>query len=147
MRAVVQRVKKSSVTVSDEVVGAIDKGLMVLIAVASTDSESTINWFTNKLINLRIFEDENGKMNKSLLDVNGELLIVSNFTLYGDAKKGFRPSFGESAEPIFAENIYNKFVENCRQTYPQIKIETGSFGAMMDVMIVNDGPVTIIIDK
>lgn len=147
MRAVVQRVKKSSVTVADEVIGAIDKGLMVLIAVASTDNDATINWFTNKLINLRIFEDEAGKMNKSLLDVNGELLIVSNFTLYGDARKGFRPSFGESAEPVFAENIYDKFVDNCRKSYPNIKIETGSFGAMMDVMIVNDGPVTIIIDK
>ena len=147
MRAVVQRVKQSSVTVSGEVIGAIDKGLMVLIAIAETDTEDTVKWFTNKLMNLRIFEDEDGKMNKSLVNINGDMLVISNFTLYGDAKKGFRPSFGNSAEPIFAENIYNKLIDSLKHNFPKVKIETGQFGAMMDVMLINDGPVTIIIEK
>lgn len=146
MKAVVQRVKQASVTIDGEVVGEIGQGLLVLIGIAVGDDDSTIKWFANKLANLRVFEDEAGKMNKSLIDVSGEMLVVSNFTIYGDAQKGFRPSFTSAAAPNISEAIYDKFVEYLRENY-EINIQTGQFGAMMDVALINDGPVTLIIEK
>lgn len=146
MKAVVQRVKQASVTIDGEVVGEIGQGLLVLIGIAVGDDDSTIKWFANKLANLRVFEDEAGKMNKSLIDVSGEMLVVSNFTIYGDAQKGFRPSFTSAAAPNISEAIYDKFVEYLRENY-EIIIQTGQFGAMMDVALINDGPVTLIIEK
>lgn len=146
MKAVVQRVKQANVTIVGEVVGEIGQGLLVLLGIAAGDDENTIKWFANKLANLRVFEDESGKMNKSLIDVSGEMLIVSNFTIYGDTQKGFRPSFTSAAAPNISEAIYDKFIEYLRENY-EINIQTGQFGAMMDVALINDGPVTLIIEK
>ncbi len=146
MRVVVQRVKKASVSIDNEVTAKIGKGLMVLAAIAAGDNSETIKWMANKLVNLRVFEDEAGKMNKSLPDIGGELLIVSNFTLYGDARKGFRPSFTDSAPPDISKPLYEQFVNYIKDNYP-LKTESGVFAAMMDIELINDGPVTIIIDK
>lgn len=146
MKAVVQRVKQASVTIDGNVVGEIKSGLAVLIAFAESDNIETIKWFANKLMNQRIFNDENDKLNLSLLDTKGELLLVSNFTVYGDTRKGFRPSFTASASPSRAEEIYNEFVQYVKDNY-EVNVQTGEFGADMDVAIVNDGPVTIIIEK
>jgi D-tyrosyl-tRNA(Tyr) deacylase len=118
----------------------------VVVAVTSTDTEEIMKWFCNKIINLRIFHDEEMKMNRSVQDIKGGILLISNFTLYGDAKRGFRPSFSKAAVPEFAEPMYDRMVEYLGKNY-SIKIETGKFGAMMDVSLVNDGPVTIIIQK
>jgi len=146
MRAVVQRVKSSKVTVDSKMVGQISKGLLVLIGVGKNDGLEDIKWMSEKIVNLRIFEDENGKMNLSLLDTKGELLLVSQFTLFGDCRRGRRPSFTEAAEPSFAREIFEKFVEYIKHAYP-IKVETGVFQEHMEVELVNDGPVTLLLDS
>ncbi len=145
MRAVVQRVSKSSVTVDEKIVGAIDKGLMVLLGVEHEDSKDDVKWLVDKIINLRIFEDEEGKMNKSLLDVGGDLLAVSQFTLMGDCRKGRRPSFSNAARPDQANSLYEDFVKLAGQK--GVSVETGQFQAHMMVDILNDGPVTLLIDS
>lgn len=145
MRAVVQRVTNASVEVNEEVVGNIDKGLLVFIGVTDSDNEKDTEYLLTKILNLRIFEDEQGKMNLSLLDINGEILIVSQFTLYGDCRKGRRPNFTLAGNPNYAQEIYNDFVVKCREY--GIRVETGVFGANMDVKLVNDGPVTMLLDS
>ncbi|KPU28370.1 D-tyrosyl-tRNA(Tyr) deacylase [Caloranaerobacter sp. TR13] len=145
MRAVVQRVSKASVNVEDAIVGSINKGLLVLLGVGQDDDEKDLDYLCDKIINLRIFEDENGKMNKSLLDIKGELLVVSQFTLYGDVRKGRRPNFMNAAQPQKAESMYLDFVNKIIKT--GIKVETGKFGEHMHVELINDGPVTILLDS
>ena len=145
MRAVVQRVRKASVSVGGGVVGAIGPGLVVLLGVKTGDTEAEARWLANKIANLRIFSDQEGKFNLSALDVGGEALVVSQFTLYGDARKGRRPSFIEAAPPEVAEPLVEKFVEFLRAK--GLKVETGRFGAIMLVEIHNDGPVTIILER
>ena len=145
MRAVVQRVSRARVTVGDEVAGEIGKGLLVLLGVSNKDVEKDADHLTEKILNLRIFEDANDKMNLSLLDIEGELLVVSQFTLYGDTRRGRRPSFIDAARPEEANRLYEYFVSSCRR---HVKgVGTGRFQAMMDVELVNDGPVTIILDS
>ena len=143
MIAVVQRVTSSSVSVEGDVVGKIGHGLMVLLGVADTDTPQEIDFLADKTVNLRIFEDENGKMNRSLLDINGQMLVVSQFTLLGDCSKGRRPSFIHAAPPEMAEDYYQKFVDKVRSM--GVSVETGQFRAMMDVALVNNGPVTMIL--
>ncbi len=145
MRAVVQRVKQSSVKAGNEIVGQIGSGLLVLLGVARGDTASDANYMVNKIINLRIFEDQDGKMNRSLLDTGGELLAVSQFTLLADCRKGRRPSFVDAAEPQQATDLYQKFVDLVREK--GVSVQTGRFQAMMEVALVNDGPVTIIIES
>jgi len=145
VRAVVQRVSQAKVTVDGEITGEIRKGIVVLLGIGQDDTEKDIQYLSDKIVNLRIFEDENGKMNISLLDIEGELLIVSQFTLYGDCRKGKRPSYDKAARPENAEALYDKFVEACRKY--DIKVETGKFQAMMMVEIHNDGPVTLLLDS
>lgn len=145
MRAVVQRVAKAGVSVDNETVGKIGRGLAVLLGVGEGDSVKDIEYLAEKLVNLRIFEDQNGKMNISLLDIKGELLIVSQFTLYGDCRKGKRPSYDRAARPETAQELYEKFVESCRSY--GLKVETGRFQAMMQVELQNDGPVTLLLDS
>ena len=145
MRAVVQRVSESKVIVDGNIVGEIKKGLMILLGISNRDTMTDLNYMTEKIVNLRIFEDSDEKMNLSLLDVGGELLVVSQFTLYGDCKKGRRPSFIEAARPEMANELYEKFVEECRKL--GVKTETGTFQADMKVEIMNDGPVTLIVDS
>lgn len=144
MRAVIQRVKYSSVSVDGEVVGKIDKGLMVLLGITHNDGEKEINWLSKKIKDLRIFEDADGKMNLGLEDIQGDLLVISQFTLYGDCIKGRRPGFTEAAKPDLAKPLYEKFLEKCRSY--GIKTEAGIFGADMKVELLNDGPVTLVID-
>jgi D-aminoacyl-tRNA deacylase len=146
MRVVVQRVLSAQVTVGNTVVGAIGKGLLVFVGITHSDTMREAEWIAHKILNLRIFDDEQGKMNRSVTDVQGELLIVSQFTLYGDAQKGFRPSYTASAPPEYAEPLYNQFVEHLR-AQTTLTIATGTFRAMMAVALVNDGPVTISIEK
>ena len=145
MRSVIQRVSRAKVIVNGEITGEIGKGILVLLGVSSEDSETEALYLLEKILNLRIFEDENDKMNLSLLDISGELLIVSQFTLYGDARKGRRPSFIKAAAPEKAKQLYEFFVEEARKQIA--KVETGRFQAMMDVELVNDGPVTILLDS
>lgn len=145
MRIIVQRVKEAHVKVDEQVVGSINKGLLVFLGVGALDDESDLEYMFNKLLGLRIFQDENDKMNLCLEDIGGELLVVSQFTLYGDVRKGRRPSFTESADPSMGEKFYEEFVDKCRAT--GIKVETGVFGADMEVSLVNDGPVTIMLDS
>ena len=145
MKLVVQRVSKASVTVEGEIVGKINKGYMVLLGVKEGDTKKEADFLVNKLLNLRIFEDENEKMNLSIKDVNGELLIISQFTLYGDASHGNRPSFIQAEKPEKANELYEYFCEQCEQN--NIKVEKGIFGADMKVSLLNDGPVTIIMEK
>ncbi|AVQ29925.1 MULTISPECIES: D-aminoacyl-tRNA deacylase [Fusobacterium] len=144
MRAVIQRVKHSSVTVDGNILGEIGNGLLVLLGVTHTDTEKEVNWLAAKVKDLRIFEDEEGKMNLGLEDIKGELLVISQFTLYGNCIKGRRPGFTEAARPDLAEPLYEKFLEKCRSF--GIKTECGKFGADMKVELLNDGPVTMIID-
>ncbi|MGL4791232.1 MAG: D-aminoacyl-tRNA deacylase [Anaerotignaceae bacterium] len=145
MRAVVQRSGYASVKVDGKTVGEINKGIMVLIGFLPTDNEKTIDYIIEKVANLRIFEDEDEKMNLSLLDIKGELLVVPNFTLYGDARKGRRPGFSNAATPEQAEAMFDKFIEKAK-TLP-IKVESGIFQADMKVELMNDGPVTILLDS
>lgn len=145
MRAVVQRVTYSNVKVDGIVVGEINKGFNVLIGISKEDTEEDMKYIKDKIVNLRVFEDENDKMNLSLLDVKGELLIISQFTLYGDARKGRRPNFMNALGGDEAKVFYDKFVEMMKET--GLKIETGIFGANMQVDIQNDGPVTILLDS
>lgn len=144
MRGVIQRVSRAKVTVNDEVVGSIGNGLLLLLGVGHDDTQDDIDYLSDKVTKLRIFEDENEKMNLSLLDVKGELLVVSQFTLYGDLRKGKRPNFMNAAPPQIAEQMYLDFVAKCKEY--EIRVETGVFGEHMDVELVNDGPVTIMID-
>lgn len=146
MRAVVQRVSRAKVTIEGKVEGEIQKGLLVLIAISNSDNTGTMKWMCSKLVNLRIFPDSEGKMNLSLSDTGGGLLLISNFTLYGNVQRGFRPSFTESAHPTISEPLYLEMVSYLKENYP-LQIESGIFGAMMDIELVNDGPVTVIIDK
>lgn len=145
MRAVVQRVKYSKVEVDGKLIGEIQKGLNVLLGISKEDTNEDINYMKDKVLNLRIFEDEEGKLNKSLLDINGELIVVSQFTLYGDCRRGRRPSFIEALGGDEAEKMYKDFVNECRKEVS--KVQTGEFGADMHVTIENDGPVTIMIDS
>ena len=144
MKIVVQRVKNSSVEVDKKVVGKIDKGLMLLVSFTQSDTEKNIDWMVNKVLNLRIFEDESGIMNKSVLDVGGSILSISQFTLYGDASKGNRPSYINALNGEEAVKLYNLFNEKLKN---HIKVETGIFGADMKVSLINDGPVTILLEK
>ena len=146
MKLCIQRVKEASVTIENKEISKIKKGLLVLLGISENDDESISEGIIKKLYNLRIFEDENEKMNLSIKDVNGELLIVSQFTLYADCKNGNRPSFSKSADYNKAKKIYEDFIEKCRK-FENIKVCTGEFGANMQVSLVNDGPVTIIFEN
>lgn len=145
MRVVIQRVSCANVSVGEEIVGEIGKGILILLGVARGDTEKEAVYLLEKTLNLRIFEDAEDKMNLSLLEVKGELLVVSQFTLYGDARKGRRPSFIEAAAPEKANALYEYFVTEARKQIE--KVATGRFQAMMDVELVNDGPVTILLDS
>ena len=145
MRLVVQRVKNASVEVDKKTVGKIDKGYLVLLGVTHTDTKEIADYLVKKLCNLRIFEDENGKMNLNIKQVDGSMLIVSQFTLYGDCTDGNRPSFTNAAKPDFANELYEYFCDKCSEN--NIHIEKGIFGADMKVSLLNDGPVTIILEK
>lgn len=145
MKLVVQRVKHAHVDVDGKTIGKIKEGLMVLLGVGSNDSEKNADLLLKKLLNLRIFRDENDKMNLSVQDINGELLIISQFTLYADTRKGNRPSFINAASPDMANRLYEYFIEKARKA--GIKVQTGSFGAHMEVSLLNDGPVTIILEN
>ena len=145
MRAVIQRVKWGRVKVSGNVVGEIKKGLVILIGVSVDDTEESAEYLADKCVNLRIFNDREGKMNLSALDVGGEILSISQFTLYADTRKGRRPSFVGSADPIKGKKLYEKFNQYISDT--GLKVKTGIFGAMMEVELLNDGPVTIIVDS
>lgn len=146
MRAVVQRVGKASVKVDGKITGAIDKGLLVLLGIEDADSEEDINWLCNKIIQMRIFADEDGVMNKSLKDVDGDILLVSQFTLHASTKKGNRPSYSRAAKGDFAIPLYNKMMMKMSDELGR-NVKTGVFGADMKVELLNDGPVTIIIDS
>ncbi|WP_066257831.1 D-aminoacyl-tRNA deacylase [Neobacillus drentensis] len=145
MRVVVQRSKAASVTVGGEVTGQISKGFVLLVGVTHADKEEDAVYLADKIANLRIFEDENEKMNLSLVDVGGEILSVSQFTLYGDCRKGRRPNFMDAARPDQAVQLYDFFNSLLREK--GIRVETGIFGAMMDVELINDGPVTLILES
>ena len=145
MKFIVQRVNKSQVEVGEKIVGKIDKGFMVLIGITHNDTKEIADFLVRKLINLRVFEDEDGKMNLSLKDVQGSLLLISQFTLYADCTSGNRPSFTNAAKPEFANELYEYIIEECKKQIPNV--QTGIFGADMQVSLVNDGPVTIILEK
>ena len=145
MRFVIQRVTESSVKVDGEVIGKIGKGFMVLIGVANSDTKDTADKMLKKMLGLRIFEDENGKTNLALKDVDGELLLISQFTLYANCKKGFRPSFIEAGAPDMANELYEYIIEECKKVIPVV--ERGDFGADMKVSLLNDGPFTIVLDS
>ena len=145
MRAVIQRSKQATVHVGSELKGAIDSGLVILLAIAPDDEEKEVVWMADKIANLRIFSDGEGKMNLSLLDLGLEALVVSQFTLYGDCRKGRRPNFTRSAHPSIAEPLYEQFCAALEAR--SISVATGQFGAMMNVQLCNDGPVTLIIDS
>ena len=145
MRAVVQRVSSSRVTVDERVTGEVKKGLLVLLGVTHDDTSKDVDYMVDKVTNLRIFEDENGKMNLSLKDIEGEILAVSQFTLYGDARKGRRPSFSDAARPEIANPLYEEFVQKVKDL--NINVGTGKFGAHMMVDLTNDGPVTILLES
>ncbi len=145
MRAVVQRVSRARVTVGDEVVGQIGPGYVVLLGVAREDDEAAADYLAEKVAGLRVFEDENGKMNRSIQEVGGSILAVSQFTLYGDVRRGRRPGFDRAARPEQAEPLYQRFVQRLREM--GLHVETGRFQAHMEVELVNDGPVTILIDS
>jgi D-tyrosyl-tRNA(Tyr) deacylase len=146
MKALIQRVTNAKVHINGITKGSINKGLVIFIGFADSDTFEKIEWVVKKIAKLRIFTDQEGKMNNSVEDVQGELLIISQFTLYASVKKGTRPSFIEAAESILAENLYNYFIEYARKQ-TTLNIETGSFGADMKVELTNDGPVTILVEK
>lgn len=145
MKALIQRVKRASVTIENKLYSSIEHGLLVFLGVEKGDDKENADKLVQKLLNLRIFEDENGKMNKSLLDTEGKMLVVSQFTLCGDCKKGTRPSFDKSAPPEIANELYEYFVSIVQEA--NVLGGTGKFGAMMDVELINDGPVTFMIEK
>ena len=145
MKFVIQRVKNAKVDVDNKTVGKIDNGFLVLIGITHTDTKEVADYLVKKLINLRVFEDENGKMNLSLNDINGSILLVSQFTLYADCSGGNRPSFVEAAKPDFSNELYEYIINECKKKVD--KVETGIFGADMKVSLLNDGPVTIILEK
>jgi D-aminoacyl-tRNA deacylase len=145
MKVVAQLAKEASVTVNDKVIGKIGKGFMLLVGITHEDTEADLDYIVNKLIHLRVFEDADGKMNDSLLQVGGEVLSVSQFTLYADTRKGRRPSFTDAAKPEVAKKLYEKF--NKKLTEAGVTVETGEFGAHMDVQLINEGPVTIVLDS
>lgn len=145
MKFLVQRVKNSQVEVDNKIVGKIDKGFLVLIGVTHTDTKEIADFLVKRLVNLRVFEDRNGKMNLALNDVGGSLLLVSQFTLYGDCSGGNRPSFTEAAKPEFANELYEYIISECKKKVNNV--ETGIFGAHMDIELLNDGPVTIMLEK
>ena len=145
MKVVVQRVSQASVTIDDKTVATITNGLLVLLGIIDDDTQEDINWLCNKITNLRIFGDENGVMNNSLLDINGDAIVVSQFTLHANTKKGNRPSYIKAAKPEIAIPLYESFVKQLESNLGK-KVQTGVFGADMKVQLLNDGPVTIIID-
>lgn len=145
MRAVVQRVKEASCIVDDKIVGKINKGILLFLGVGEGDEEKALHYLVDKVLGLRIFSDQEGKMNLSLEDIEGEILIISQFTLYGDVRKGKRPSFTRSAAPDLGEKFYEQFIEEVNNR--GIRAETGEFGADMDIELINDGPVTILLDS
>jgi len=145
MRVVIQRVSEASVTINDAIEGKINTGFMILLGIGHEDSNEDIEWLTQKITNLRVFSDEEGKMNLSILDIKGEILLISQFTLFASTKKGNRPSFIQSAKPKIAIPLYEKFIESLKDF--GISVSTGIFGADMKVSLTNDGPVTIIIDS
>lgn len=145
MRVVLQRVSKASVTIESEIVAAIGKGLLILVGIEDDDTQEDIDWLAAKITQLRIFDDKNGVMNLSVKDIDGEMLIVSQFTLHASTQKGNRPSYIRASKPDFAIPMYEKFVQKTEELLGK-KVQTGKFGAMMDVALINDGPVTIIID-
>lgn len=145
MRGVVQRVQRASVSVDNKIIGKVEHGILLLLGVEDTDEEKDLEYMCDKVPNLRIFEDENGKMNKSLMDVNGSLLVISQFTLLGDARKGRRPSFTQAAIPEKAITMYESFIEKMKEK--DIVTKSGEFGADMQVELINDGPVTILLDS
>ena len=145
MKVVIQRVGYASVKIDGNIVGSIGKGFLVLLGVGREDNQDDIDYLVKKVTNLRVFEDENDKMNLALKDVGGKLLVISQFTLYADCSRGNRPGFTNAGEPSISKELYLKFVEECRKC--DIEVETGEFGADMKVELLNDGPVTIIIDS
>ncbi len=145
MKAVIQRVKESSVSVQGEIIGSIKRGLLILLGIAKGDQKTEADYLSEKVANLRIFEDENGKMNLSLLETGGEALVISQFTLLGDCRKGRRPSFIAAAEPEDANLLYEYFANRLEDK--GISVQTGKFRAMMDVALINDGPVTLIVES
>ena len=145
MKIVIQRVKQALVKVNSEVIGKIDKGLLILVGAEKGDNQSDVDYLVSKVLNLRIFEDDNSKMNHSVLDIKGEILVVSQFTLLGDCRKGRRPSFDKAAKGEDALELYESFVSELKKS--DLKVETGQFGAHMQVELTNDGPVTLILDS
>jgi len=145
MRAVIQRVTRASVTINEEITGSITNGLMILLGIEEQDNENDIEWLSAKIVNLRVFNDDNGVMNKSLMETHGDILLVSQFTLFASTKKGNRPSYIKAARPETAIPLYEKMIGALEKALSK-KIQTGSFGADMKVELLNDGPVTIIID-
>ena len=146
MKVVIQRVAKASVTIDEEKVASVEKGLLILLGIVNEDALDDIKWLSNKIVNLRVFGDENGVMNKSLLDVNGDVIVVSQFTLHASTKKGNRPSYIKAAKPDIAIPLYETFVKQLETDLGK-PVQTGRFGADMQVDLLNDGPVTIIIDS
>lgn len=146
MRVVLQRVSRASVIIDGQVSGAIDEGLLLLVGFTPGDTDEDLAWMADKVVGLRVFNDAEGKMNEALADVAGGILVVSQFTLYGDTRKGRRPSFVKAAHPDEAIPLYERFVELLRERAPG-PVETGEFGAMMDVSLVNDGPVTLVLER
>ncbi|WP_036479780.1 D-aminoacyl-tRNA deacylase [Myxosarcina sp. GI1] len=148
MRVIIQRVTSSSVSVDGEIIGKIGRGLNLLVGISLNDTDAELDWMCRKCLELRLFPedaDDSNKWSKSVKDINGEILVVSQFTLYGDCRKGRRPSFSSSAPPAIAEQLYDRFVTKLRQS--GLRVETGKFGAMMEVQIANDGPVTLWLEK
>lgn len=145
MRVVLQRVNHAAVRIDSETVGQIQKGYLLLVGLAPEDTDEQLDWMVHKIVNLRVFEDENGKLNRALADVNGEILSISQFTLYADVKHGNRPGFSKAAKPEVAAPLYDRFNEKLRQA--GVHVETGRFGADMKVELENDGPVTILYEK
>ncbi len=146
MRVIVQRVSEAKVTVDKEVIGSINQGLILLVGIHEEDTNDQLQWMCDKILKLRVFSDDIGKMNKSVTDIQGGILVVSQFTLYGDVKKGTRPSYIEAARPDKAEPMYNQMIDYFKNK-SELNIQTGRFGAMMNVHLLNDGPVTLILEK
>ncbi len=145
MRVLIQRVNTSHVQVDGQIVGKIQRGLNLLVGIAQTDTETELDWMVRKILNLKLFPDESGLFARSVVEIQGELLVVSQFTLYGDGRKGRRPSFSQAAPSDKAQILYQQFVEKLR--FSPLKVETGQFGALMQVHIENDGPVTLLLDR